>query len=118
MPLDRRITVHTEQMGSRNDHGEYVSGDILDLGVWASKDDLTLEDITDISGVYTSITRRWRIRWDSRIYTSVLAQTKVMDDGLEFDGLSIVEVSDRGANRPRSRRRWLDLTAIHTPGVV
>ena len=91
MPADRRVTVHIEEEGYRNMYGEYVPGPILDLLKWATKDDLSLEDIEDTGGVYASITRRWRIRWDARIYHATLATMTITEDGLVFNALSIVE---------------------------
>ena len=115
MPADRRITVHVEQPGDRNEFGEYQAGPSLDLLKWATRDDLSLSDVESQGGTYASITRRWRIRWDSRIYHSVLSEMTITEDTLLFNALSITEITDQGASRPRSRRRWLDLTGVYTP---
>lgn len=125
MPADRRITVHVEQLGRRADQSDvdaglasevadYIPGPSLDLPVWATRDDQSLEDVEFQGGVYATVTRRWRIRWDSRVYDSVLAQMTITEGGRVFNALSITEVTDQGATRPRSRRRWIDLTGVFT----
>ena len=68
MPADRRITVNVQAEGTRNQHNEYVPGPVTPLAVWASKYDLRLIDVEEAGGVRSEVTRRWRIRYDPRIY--------------------------------------------------
>ena len=114
MPADRRIIVHVEQPGHRNDFGEYVNGPITPLAVWATKDDRTLEDILETGGDRQSVTRKWRVRYDKRIYDSLVSLLEVEDGGLTFNVESIVEVTDQGVGRQRLRRRWIDIEGVHT----
>ena len=109
MPADRLITVNVDTGGTRNEHGEYTPG-YTSYRTWASKYDLTLEDVTDQAGTRDVITRRWRCRFDSRIYDGQLALMQVVDEGRTFNVTQVREVTRQGRGRADLRRRYLDVT--------
>ena len=113
MPADRRITVNVEAEGTRNEYNEYVPGDVAALTVWASKYDLRLIDIEEAGGVRSEVTRRWRLRYDSRIYDTPVDRLEVVDGTQTFDITQVREVTAQ-RDAPDLRRKYIELTGIFT----
>ena len=112
MPADRLINVNLSATGARDDHGEYIPGDVTTIRTWASKRDRSQEDINAEGGERMETRRDWRIRWDSRIAVHSVALMEVVDDkGWHWNMLNMVEVTrQRGAQD--LRRRYLDIQAV------
>ena len=55
--------------------------------------------------------RDWRLRWDSRIAEIPVSRLAVVDGGLTFNVLNVVEVTGR---RGELRRRFLDIQGVHS----
>ena len=114
MPFDRQITVNVEALGTRNAAREYIPGPVTPYAVWASKYDLRLIDVEEAGGVRSEVTRRWRIRYDPRIYDTPVDRLEVVDGVQTFDLTQVREVTAQGRGRPDLRRRFMELTGIFT----
>ena len=114
MPADRRITVNVEAESTRNEYNEYVPGEVTTYNVWASKYDLRLIDVEEAGGVRSEVTRRWRLRYDGRIYDTPVARLGVVDGTQTFDITQVREVTTQGRDLPDLRRRFMELTGIFT----
>ena len=114
MPADRLITVNLTGEGMRNQYGEYVEGEVTPIRAWASKYDLRLIDVEEAGGVRSEVTRRWRIRYDPRIYDTPVDRLEVVDGVQTFNITQTREVTAQGRNRPDLRRRFMELTGIFT----
>lgn len=114
MPADRRITVNVQAEGTLNEHNELIPGPITALDVWASKYDLRLIDVEEAGGVRAEVTRRWRIRYDSRIYDSEVTLLEVVDGTPTFNVTHVREITAQGRDRSDQRRRFMELTGIFT----
>ena len=116
MALDRRITVTYEGAGGhRNNFGEYVPGPTITKGVWATRRDLSSQDVIEAGGSRTELQRDWQIRWDKRIAEireeGLLVSLQVLDRGLNFDVTNIIEETGRDGD---FRQRWLRLQGVYT----
>ena len=116
MALDRRITITYEEAGGHRDqHGEYQPGTIVTKGVWATRRDLSSQDIIEGGGSRTDIQRDWKIRWDRGVAEvreeGRLTSLNVVDNGKSFDVLNVIEESGRDGDY---RQRWLRLQGIYT----
>ena len=109
MPADRLINVEVSATGTRTMNGRYVPGDVTVIRTWTTKHDLSLEDLVESGGSRDVITRRWRVRFDSRIYTTPTSHMDV-EDGVHFSITHMNEITDQGRNNQTLRRRWIDLT--------
>ena len=114
MPFDRRISVNITGPGMQNQYNEYVPGDVTALTVWASKYDLRLIDVEEAGGVRSEVTRRWRIRYDPRIYDTPVDRLEIVDGAQTFNITQTREVTAQGRDRPDLRRRFMELTGIFT----
>ena len=112
MPADRRLTVLVSATGTRDQHGEFVPGDVTTIELWASRRDKSQEDIETEGGSLTSIRRDWRIRWDSRIADVPVARLEVVDSMVTFNVLNLAEVTRQGRGQDL-RRRFLDIQGVH-----
>ena len=110
MPLDRLITIHVEEPGSRDEDGRFVPGPVIDSTVWATRFDQTLEDIEESGGNREQATRAWRIRWRRDVADTVASRLRVSDDGLTFETVNVIEETDDG----RTRRRWMLIEGIYS----
>ena len=113
MPADRKITINVTTAGMRNMHGEYVPGSTTAIVVWASRRDKSQEDIEQEGGTITSTRRDWRIRWDRRIALTPVSALDVVDEGVTFNVLNMVEVTRQGRGQADLRRRFLDVQGVH-----
>ena len=116
MPADRRITVQVQGEGFRDPdlQGEYVTGAVTPINVWASRRDVGQERKLERQGTRDETSRDWRIRWDSRIASSPTSLLKVEDGGETFTITNLVEVTAQRGGAPDLRRRWIDLTGIRS----
>ena len=116
MALDRRITVTYEGAGGgRDEHGDYVPGPTITKGIWATRRDLSSQDIIEGGGSRTELQRDWQIRWDKGIAEvreeGLLVTLNVIDNGKSFDVQNVIEESGRDG---AYRQRWLRLQGIFT----
>ena len=95
MPADRLITVNVIAEGQRNQYGEYVPGATTAFRTWATRQDLSQEDKEQEGGIRDETRRDWRIRWDSRIAVTPVSRLEVVDGGLTFNVLNLLEVTGR-----------------------
>ena len=100
MPADRIIKVEVATVGMRDQHGRYVPGATTTIRTWCFKHDLSLEDIVEAGGNRDATNRRWRVRFDSRIYGTATSLIKVVDGGVDFSIESMNEITDQGAQPP------------------
>ena len=114
MPADRKLTINVTTPGMRNMHGEYVPGSTTAIAVWASRRDRSAEDVATEGGARGETRRDWRIRWDGRIALTPVSQLEVMDGGVSFNILKLIEVTRQGRGQPDLRRRFLDVQGVHT----
>ena len=116
MPLDRRLTVTYEGPGGyRNTQQEYVPGPTITRGIWATRRDLSSQDVIDVGGSRTEVRRDWQIRWDKQISEiredGLLVSLKVIDKGKSFNVENVIEESGRDGD---FRRRWLRIQGVFT----
>ena len=101
--------------GHRNNFGEYVPGPTVTRGIWATRRDLSAQDIIESGGSRTELSRDWQIRWDKRIAEireeGLLVTLMVVDNGKSFDVTNIIEETGRDG---AFRHRWLRLQGIFT----
>ena len=109
MPTDRRITIRLEPTSLDEDDDDVV------LNVWATIRDENLERVIELGRMSRETVRRWRVRWDDRIYDHPLVLLKVVDRGDTFGILNVAEVSRQGRNEPGLRRRFMDLQGVYAP---
>ena len=114
MPADRLITVNITTPGMRNQHGEYVEGATIAVRSWASRRDRSQEDIEQEGGTRDEVRRDWVIRWDRRIALVPVTRLDVVDDGVTFNVLNMVEITRRGRGQPDLRRRFLEIQGVFT----
>lgn len=113
MPADRRIQVNVYGPYTRDHNNEEVRGALTPIPMWASRRDKSQEDIQQEGGSLTTIRRDWRVRWDKRyIYTPTLL-LEVVDEGLIYDVLNMVEVVGQRKGQDL-RRRFVDIQGRHT----
>ena len=114
MPADRKITINVATPGMRNEHGEFVPGTTIVIPAWASRRDRSAEDVATEGGARGETRRDWRIRWDKRIAAAPVTMLSVVDEGLMFNVLNMIEVVRQGRGQPDLRRRFVDLQGVHT----
>ena len=113
MPADRLINVLVSATGTRSMNGRYIPGETTSLRTWCFKHDLSLEDVHESGGSRDVTNRRWRIRYDSRVYSTPTSLMDVLDGGLYFNVQNIAEVTDGRGNQV-FRRRWIDIEGTHS----
>ena len=111
MPQDRIVTVNVTGVGMRNQYGEFVPGVDTAHRLWVSKRDDDASRIQESGGSRGERQRRWRIRWIGAVYTSALSLLQVVDNGVTFNVINVVEVVNQ-RNAPDLRRRFIDLTGV------
>ena len=111
MPADRRITITVTAEGMRNIHGEYQEGSTTAIQVWATRRDLSQQDIIEAGGQRDETRRDWQIRWDSRIAVTPVSRLEVVDGGQTFNALNVIEDTGRNGD---FRRRWLRIQGVYT----
>ena len=114
MPADRQIIVKVESPGHRAHGGVWVPGTKTSIRTWAYKHDLSLTELVETEGTRDAANRRWRVRYDSRIYNSPTSMLEVADGALTFKVTHINEITDQGGNRQPLRRRFIDISGVHS----
>ena len=114
MALDRRITVTYEGPGGgRNMHGEYVPGPTVTVPIWATRRDLSSQDVLESGGNRTEILRDWQIRWRKDIAeiqeSDLFSSLMVLDNGKLFNVTKVIEETGRDGD---FRKRWLRIQGI------
>ena len=107
MPADRIITVRRFPEATFNDAGIYQPGTPVEHRVWATKKDLTLEEIVDGGGARASYEVEWRIRYNAAIYATSIPALDVIDGTLRFNVVNSIEITEQSGGRPNLRRRWI-----------
>ena len=77
--LDRRITVNVQAMGTFNNQGEHVPGIVTPIQMWATRNDLSTEDIEQSGGVAGVVTRDYIVRFDERIAMTPTNRLSIVD---------------------------------------
>ena len=103
--LDRRLTIGIEAEGTVNQHGEYLPGPVIEHGVWATREDVSLETNLEAGGSRTETRRDVVVRWRADIASTPPARLTFTDAGVNFQVVNVVEITADG----RQRRRWLRL---------
>ena len=116
MALDRRITVTYEGPGGARDmHGEYVPGPTITKSVWATRRDLSAQDVLESGGSRTEILRDWQIRWRKDIAeiqeSDLFSSLMVLDNGKLFNVTKVLEETGRDGD---FRKRWLRIARGYT----
>ena len=114
MPADRLVNIEVSATGTRGNDGRYIPGELTTIRAWVYKHDLTLEDIHEGGGSRDVVNRRWRVRYDSRIYTTPTSRMDVDDGGAHFNITHMNEITDQGRGRQPLRRRFIDLSGVHS----
>ena len=115
MALDRRITVTYEGPGGARDmHGEYQPGPTVTKSVWATRRDLSSQDVLEAGGNRTEILRDWQIRWRKDIAeiqeSDLFSSLMVLDNGKLFNVTKVLEETGRDGD---FRKRWLRIQGIY-----
>ncbi len=103
--LDRRIIVR-RTVTTRNLFGESVET-IVDYPLWATRIDLTNEDIEQTGGSLGVTTRDYIVRFDARIATSGASELGVVDGPLTLNVTNVTEGGDRV-----ERRKFIKIQAV------
>lgn len=105
--FDRRVTVHVEAEGTRNQQGRYEPGPVTDYEVWAAISDGGESDTNTVGGIITLARAVFALRWNKLFLDTPPSRLQITDhsNGLTY---RIQTVSDF-----QVRRRL-----IHMSGVV
>ena len=106
MPLDRRIVVHIEELGSYDDAGVYHAGPVTDYRVWCQEDDGGSQQVETPGGDYLLQRKTWLVRYNRIFALAFTAFMSVTDaNGRNF------EVQEIEVNTDQQLRRRLILIA-------
>ena len=100
--LDRRITVNVTALDHFNDMGENVPGAVTPIEMWATRNDLTTEDIEQSGGVLGVVTRDYVVRFNERIAMTPVGRLSIIDGASTLDVTNMTE-----AREGRERRRYM-----------
>ena len=109
--LDRRIVVNVTGPVTRNQFGEDVPGVVTPLSVWATRIDLTNEDIEQTGGQFGVVTRDYIVRFDDRIVSALTSALGVVDGPLTLDVTNVTEASGARVER----RKFIRIQAVGLP---
>ena len=109
--LDRRIIVTITGPVTRNEHGEDVPGVVTSLPLWATRIDLTNEDIEQTGGTQGVVTRDFIVRFDDRIASTLTGHLAVVDGGLTMNVTNVTEASGERVER----RKFIRIQAVGLP---
>ena len=109
--LDRRIIVNLTGPITRNEHGEDVPGVVTPLRLWATRIDLTNEDIEQTGGTYGLTTRDYIVRFDDRITSTLTSDLAVVDGPLTLNVTNVTEASGERVER----RKFIRIQAVGVP---
>ena len=109
--LDRRITVNVTGPETRNSFGEVVPGVVTPLSLWATRIDLTNEDIEQTGGQLGVATRDYIVRFDDRITSALTSSLGVLDGPLTLDVTNVTEASGERVER----RKFIRIQAVGLP---
>ena len=107
--LDRRIIVR-RTVTTRNLFGESVET-IVDYPLWATRIDLTAQDIEETGGTQGVVTRDYIVRFDARIAATLTSDLGVVDAGLTMDVTNVTEASGERVER----RKFIRIQAVGLP---
>ena len=107
--LDRRIIVR-RTVTTRNLFGESVET-IVDYPLWATRIDLTNEDIEQTGGSLGVTTRDYIVRFDDRIASALTSALGVVDGPLTLDVTNVTEASGERVER----RKFIRIQAVGLP---
>ena len=97
MPADRIITVRRFPEATFNDAGIYQPGTPVEHRVWATKKDLTLEEIVDGGGARASYEVEWRIQIQRRDLRNehTVALDVIWTATLRFNVVNSIEITEQ-----------------------
>ena len=108
MPADRRIRIDIEDLGERNDLGEYVPGPVTSYNVWAVVEDQGSTDIEDVSGSSIRSRKAFTVRYNLAIARGSPILMEVVDEyGRRFNVEEVQENSGR-----RNRRKFIEIVGL------
>ena len=108
MPVDRLLIIQRDD-GEDNEYGEYSPNWVDAYRVWALKRDRDLRERIEAGGTRTEKLRDWRIRWSSSLFAESTARLRVVDDGLTWNIVSMIEHTGRFRD---VRRRFIDIQGV------
>ena len=117
MPLDTRITINIEAVGTRDDTGEYVPGATTEYPAWCDEMRSREDDHIETAGARTIQIRHFRVRYFRALAVANIALVSLTDSlGREWNPDSI-DLSDE-------RRRFIlirgtrEITAADSGGTT
>ena len=110
--LDRRIIVNvTGPMKPETSTVKTVPGVVTPLPLWATRIDLTNEDIEQTGGTQGVVTRDYIVRFDDRIASTLTGYLAVVDAGLTMNVTNVTEASGERVER----RKFIRIQAVGLP---
>ena len=107
MALDRRITIKIEELGTRDDEGEYIPGPVAEYPVWAERRAAGSSDQATGGGFITVSAQNYGVRWFRELELADIALVEVEDEyGVTWDADSI--------SPNDARRRFINIQVLRT----
>lgn len=104
--LDRRITLNVQAMDTFNNQGEHVPGIVTPIQMWATRNDLSTEDIAQAGGVSGVVTRDYIIRFREQIAMTPPKRMSIVDGA---STLAVINMTE--ARQGYERRKFIRLSA-------
>ena len=93
--LDRRITLHIQAEGHRDNHGRYIPGPVTDVEVWAQVTDGGQSDVL-FGGCVIVVSRAvFSIRWRSDVAATPVSRLSLTFDGQVWNCETVTNFADR-----------------------
>ena len=110
MPFHRVIIVHTQAIGTRDEHGEYVDGPVTDHRIWVEQTVTGSSDILTDAGSTIVAQRQWAARYVRAIATHRADLITATDE--YGNGWTVDNIQEDG------RRRYMQIEASGTLGTT
>ena len=104
MALDRRIVIHLEALGIRNQQGIYVPGPVTDYPLWAQRMASGSTDVEDSEGTRVVRIVTWRVRWFAALASHRIDLMSLTAEGYTWNPESV--------NESDERRRFVDIQSV------
>lgn len=102
--LDRRITLHIQAEGHRDDRGVYVPGPVTDVEVWAQVTEGGQSDVLFGQALIVVSRAVFSIRWRADVAATPVSRLGLTFDGQSWDCETVTNFADR--------HRFLQIAAI------